>query len=86
MINEKENDKTKIYQQIVDLKSQLTSHESPIGDWKGIKQREFIDLGLTPPYSAEEMLDYHQKRQAVRDEINSLQAQLEVEENGESNN
>ncbi len=71
--NEKENDKTKIYQQIVDLKSELTSHESPIGDWKGIKQREFIDLGLTPPYSEEDMKDYHKKRQAVRAKINELE-------------
>ena len=73
MINEKENDKTKIYQQIVDLKSQLTSHESPIGDWKGIKQREFVDLGLTPQYSEEDMKEYHKKRQAVRAKINELE-------------
>lgn len=84
--NNNENSATDIRNKIANLQCSLNSHVSPIGDWKGIKQREFIDLGLTPPYSAEEMLDYHQKRQAVRDEINSLQAQLEVEENGESNN
>lgn len=71
--NEKENNKTKIYQQIVDLKSELSSDASPIGDWKGIKQREFTDLGLTPPYSEKDMQEYHKKRQAVRAKINELE-------------
>jgi len=30
-----------ISQQIADLKQSLSSHQSPIGDWKGIKQDEY---------------------------------------------
>ncbi len=80
MINNNENLATDIRNQIANLQCELNSHVSPIGDWKGIKQREFIDLGLTPPYTAEEMKDYHEKRQAVRNKINELQAQLEKED------
>ena len=71
-INERQN----IEKQIGRLQRQLSSSTSPIGDWKGIKQREYADAGRPAPYSAEVMKDYYDKRFAVRAKINELQAQL----------
>lgn len=71
-INERQN----IEKQIGKLKRQLASSESPIGDWKGIKQREYIDAGMPKPYTDEVMKTYYAQRFAVRKEINKLEAQL----------
>ncbi len=71
-INERQN----LENQIGRLKRQLSSSESPIGDWKGIKQREYVDAGRPAPYSAEVMKEYYDKRFAVRAQINNLEAQL----------
>lgn len=71
-INERQN----IEKQIGKLKRQLASSESPIGDWKGIKQREYIDAGMSKPYTDEVMKTYYAQRFAVRKEINELEAQL----------
>lgn len=65
-----------IEQRIYDLKSQLTSNASDVGDWKICKCYEFALLGLPAPYDVAEL---NQKRQAIRDEINELQAQLDAE-------
>ena len=71
-----------ISQQIADLKQSLSSHQSPIGDWKGIKQDEYIKAGLPAPYTAAEMQEYYSKRLAVRNQINQLEAQLAQERAG----
>lgn len=65
-----------ISQQIADLKQSLSSHQSPIGDWKGIKQREYVDAGMPKPYTDEVMKTYYAQRFAVRKKINELEAQL----------
>lgn len=64
--------------EIARLKRKLSSSASPIGDWKGIKYREYIDAGLPAPYSEKEMKNYYAQRVAVRERINELQAQLET--------
>lgn len=69
----KQND---VYNEIANLKTQLSSDASPIGDWKGIKQREYKDMGLEQPYTDDEMLEYHKERQSVRAKINELQSFL----------
>lgn len=71
-------ERAKIAQRICDLKSLLTSSASDIGDWKMCKCYEFSLLGLPTPYDVAEL---NQKRQAVRDEINDLQAELEAMDN-----
>ena len=72
---EVDNENAQIAQKICDLKSQLTSNASDVGDWKMCKCYEFSLLGLPMPYDIEEL---NQKRQAIRDEINALQAQLDA--------
>lgn len=72
----KENETQDVYNEIANLKTQLSSDASPIGDWKGIKQREYKDMGLEQPYTDDEMLEYHKQRQAVRAKINELQEKL----------
>lgn len=72
----KENEMHDVYNEIANLKTQLSSDASPIGDWKGIKQREYKEMGLEQPYTDEEMLEYHKQRQAIREKINDLQEQL----------
>ena len=61
-------------QEIRNLTSQLTSTASDIGDWKIAKYNEYILAGEEAPYDIEEL---HNARQAVRDEINALQEELE---------
>lgn len=55
------------------LMSELSSPASPIGDWKVAKIQEYALAGLDAPY---DIADLHAKRQAVRDRINELQAEL----------
>ncbi len=76
-----------ISQQIADLKQSLSSHQSPIGDWKHIKQTEYVAMGQPAPYTAAEMQEYYSKRLAVRNQINQLEAQLAQERagNGDGN-
>lgn len=56
------------------LVSKLDAPTSDIGDWKIIKIYEARLQGEPDPYDYEELAE---ARQAVRDEINELQAQLE---------
>lgn len=58
---------------IRDLMSQLASSASPIGDWKIVKCYEARLRGEADPYDVDELMA---ARQAKRDEINTLQAQL----------
>lgn len=64
-------------QQICNLTQDLVSPVSDIGDWKIAKLQEYAFLGLEAPYDIKEL---HTKRQAVRDEINALQKELDEDE------
>ena len=69
-----EENKQSISQQIADLKLELSSPFSPIGDWKIAKITEYRAMGLEDPYNMEELAA---ARQAVRDKINELEALAE---------
>lgn len=56
---------------IDELKASLTSNDSVIGDYRITKCYEASLLGLDMPYDISEL---HQKRQAVRNEINRLES------------
>ena len=66
--------RAEIMQEIINLKSELNSMESSIGDWKITKIYEARLMGLEDPYNAEELIALRQKH---RDKINELQKQLE---------
>ena len=55
------------------LKNKLSADSSDIGDWKIDKILEYRAVGKEDPYDMQELAA---QRQAVRDEINELQAQL----------
>lgn len=65
--------RNEIEQKIRDLKTRLSCQESDIGDWKVAKCMEYSTLGLEAPYDFQEL---HEKRQAVRNEIDALEAEL----------
>ena len=65
--------------QIRTLQSRLDAPTSDIGDWKIIKIYEARISGESDPYNFDEL---KAARQAVRDEINTLQAQLEQSSEG----
>lgn len=70
--------KTEIYRERIEseirtLQSRLDAPTSNIGDWKIIKIYEARLSGEIDPYNYEEL---KAARQAVRDKINELQAQL----------
>ncbi len=60
-------------QQICNLTQDLASPVSEIGDWKVAKCYEYSLMGEEAPY---DVVALHAKRQAVRDEINRLQQEL----------
>ena len=72
-----EIDRERIESEIRTLQSKLDAPTSDIGDWKVIKIYEARLSGEIDPYNYEEL---KAARQAVRDKINELQAQLEVAE------
>lgn len=79
-----QNKAQELQKKIARCQRQLSSDKSPIGDWKGIKQRELIDAGKTPPYSAAQMQEYYNAREDVRKQINAYQQEIaELEANGE---
>ena len=73
-------DRERIESEIRTLQSKLDAPTSNIGDWKIIKIYEARISGESDPYNYEEL---KAARQAVRDEINTLQAQLEQSSKGE---
>lgn len=81
------NKAQKIQSQIARLRRQLSSSSSPVGDWKGIKQREYIDAGRPAPYKEAEMQKYYAERLAIRQQINTLEKSLAAlpPEGGEDN-
>lgn len=68
--------KQQLTQKIIDLKTTLSSSESSIGDWKVVKCYEAKLQDKEMPYDVEKLMA---DRQAVRDEINKLQKELEKE-------
>lgn len=58
---------------IADLEAQLSE-----SDYKVVKYAEAQITGDTLPYSAEEMSALHAEREALRKEINNLQAQYQL--------
>ena len=68
-----EIDRERIESEIRTLQSKLDAPTSDIGDWKIIKIYEARLSGESDPYNYAEL---KAARQAVRDEINELQAQL----------
>lgn len=75
-----EIDRERIESEIRTLQSRLDAPTSDIGDWKIIKIYEARLSGESDPYDYEEL---KAARQAVRDEINELQAELETLEGAE---
>lgn len=75
-----EIDRERIESEIRTLQSKLDAPTSNIGDWKVIKIYEARISGESDPYNYGEL---KAARQAVRDEINALQAQLEQSSKGE---
>ena len=69
-----EIDRERIESEIRTLQSRLDAPTSDIGDWKIIKIYEARLSGESDPYNYEEL---KAARQAVRDKINELQAQLQ---------
>lgn len=79
-----QNKAQQIQSQIGRLKRKLASSESPVGDWKGIKQREYIDAGRPAPYTEAVMQAYYAERLAIRQQINTLEKSLVAAQAGES--
>lgn len=75
-----EIDRERIESEIRTLQSKLDAPTSDIGDWKIIKIYEARLSGESDPYDYEELKT---ARQAVRDKINELQAELETLEGAE---
>ena len=69
-----EIDRERIESEIRTLQSKLDAPTSDIGDWKIIKIYEARLSGESDPYNYGEL---KVARQAVRDKINELQAQLQ---------
>jgi len=67
------DERHEIQVQIDALKNKLSSDSSSIGDWKIDKILEYRAVGKEDPYNMEELAI---QRQAARDEINALEAQL----------
>lgn len=67
--------KCEIEQEIYDKMKSLSDSRSCIGDWKIIKCYEAKLKGEELPYDLDELMT---QRQAVRDEINELQKELEA--------
>lgn len=59
--------------EIGEILCDLSSYASPIGDWKIIKIQEARLMGQEDPYDLEDLVA---KRQAARDRINDLQANV----------
>ena len=71
---EKHMERERIESEIRCLVSRLDAPTSDIGDWKVVKCYEAKLKGEELPYNLDELME---QRQAVRDKINTLQAELE---------
>lgn len=72
-MDEKDTRRETIEARIRELVSKLDAPTSDIGDWKVVKCYEAKLLDKELPYDLETLMN---ERQAVRDEINRLQAEL----------
>lgn len=72
-MDEKDTRRETIEARIRELVSRLDAPTSDIGDWKVVKCYEAKLLNKELPYDLETLMS---ERQAVRDEINGLQAEL----------
>lgn len=81
MDNEKQTTIAAKQQEIIDLRCHLTSDVSNIGDYKIVKTYEARLQGESDPYDTDDLL---KQRQAVRDKINALEAEIEELEKAES--
>lgn len=72
-MNEKDTRRETIEARIRELVSRLDAPTSDIGDWKVVKCYEAKLLDKELPYDLETLMS---ERQAARDEINRLQAEL----------
>ena len=74
-MNEKEHQMESISQEIINLKLELSSATSEIGDYRIIKTYEARLNNEKDPYDTKSILA---KRQEIRDKINVLQQQLDT--------
>ena len=70
-----DNETQEKQQEIINLRLKLSSDLSDIGDYKVVKTYEARLKGEADPYDTDKLLS---ERQAVRDELNKLQAELET--------
>lgn len=70
-----DNETQEKQQEIINLRLKLSSDLSDIGDYKVVKIYEARLKGEADPYDTGDLIA---KRQAVRDEINKLQQELET--------
>ncbi len=68
-------ERERIEGEIISLKAKLDSSASRVGDWAVIKCYEAKLQDKEPPYDVDALVA---ERQAIRDRINELQAQLEA--------
>ena len=74
-MNEKEHQMESISQEIINLKLELSSSTSEIGDYRIIKTYEARLNNEEDPYDTKSILA---KRQEIRDKINALQQKLDT--------
>ena len=61
------------YNKLAELKLELTSRESDVGDWQIARYNELLACGKIPP---KDIAVLHEKRQAIRDKIAQLEDEL----------
>ena len=61
------------YNKLAELKLELTSRESDVGDWQIARYNELLACGKIPP---KDIAVLHEKRQAIRDKIAQLEESL----------
>ena len=74
-MNEKEHQMESINQEIINLKLELSSSTSEIGDYRIIKTYEARLNNEEDPYDTKSILA---KRQEIRNQINTLQKELDT--------
>ncbi len=73
-MDEKDAKIQELRQEVINLEASLSANTSEIGDYKIIKCYEATLTGSDAPYDIKELTA---KRQAVRDKINEIEAEIE---------
>ncbi len=73
-MDEKDTKIQELRQEVINLEASLSANTSEIGDYKIIKCYEATLTGSDAPYDIKELTA---KRQAVRDKINEIEAEIE---------